>query len=80
MTEHIIGRSRLFDPPRIELRQRFDLSNGFADVPALVGVHHQAIVRPDLFAHEGRAADVVFVLFGVALAVLGAVAILAVTR
>ena len=29
---------------------------------------------------RGRAADVVFVLFGVALAVLGAIAILAVTR
>src|SRR4029079_4855508 len=59
MAEHVVRAGRLLDPPQVEAGQRAHALDRFADVPALVGVDHQAAVGADRLAHEPDAPRVV---------------------
>src|SRR5262245_5572033 len=59
VSEHVVRTCWLLDPPRLEARELTHPFDRSADVPHLVGVHHQFARRADLFANDRRATDVV---------------------
>src|SRR6185369_2512636 len=59
MTEHVVRARWLFDPEEIEIRQRADTVDRFLDVPALIGVDHQLVLRSDLLTDESDAGTIV---------------------
>ena len=59
VAEDVVGAGGFFDPPGVEGREVAHVGDGFADVPALVGVHHELVGRADLLADDGGAAEIV---------------------
>src|SRR6266542_1371810 len=59
MSQHVVRARRLLDPPRIELRERLDAIDRLVDVPTLVRVDHQPVLRADLFTHQADARRIV---------------------
>ena len=59
VAEHVVGARRLLDPPAAGTRPAPSSTRSPADVPHLVGVHHQPAVRADLLADDRQPADVV---------------------
>src|SRR5207342_1797449 len=59
VAEDVVGTRGLLDPPRVERRQLADPVDRLADVPDLVGIHHELALRPDLGPNECSASQVV---------------------
>ena len=55
VAEDVVGARRLFDPPRIELRETAHVRDRFIDFPDLIRVHHQLAVGADFLAQNARA-------------------------
>ena len=60
VSQHVVRARRLFDPPRVEHRERLHARDGFADVPLLVRVDHQLAIGTDRVAHDAQPPRVVF--------------------
>ena len=59
MAQHIVGAGRLLDPERVEGCQPGHVGDRLADIPDLVGIHHQGAIWPDLLADDLGATQVV---------------------
>src|SRR5258708_31217257 len=59
VSENIVRAGGLFNPERVESRQVLHCGDGLVHLPYLVCVEHQGALRPDLFAHDARAAQIV---------------------
>ena len=60
VAQYVVGARGFFNPVGIIFRQFKHPANGIVHIPELVGVHHQKIVRTDLFADDCGAAFVLF--------------------
>src|SRR5208282_1704086 len=49
VTEDVVGAGGLFDPQRVEARERAHELDRLADVPRLVRIHHHSSARSNLF-------------------------------
>ncbi len=47
MPEHVVRTGRLFDPPRVDIRQITHPVDGLRHVPRLIGVQHQDTLWPN---------------------------------
>src|SRR6266545_2050179 len=59
VAQHIVGAGRLLDPQRVEGSQPGHVGDRLADIPDLVGIHHQDAIWPDLLADDLGATHVV---------------------
>src|SRR5256885_1857765 len=59
VAEHVIGARRLLDPVRLEFGQPPHVGNRVADLPDLIGVHHQVAIGPNLLADDASAPHIV---------------------
>lgn len=59
VTEHIVRRHRLLEPPDVEGCERLDPLDRLLHIEALVGVDHERALWPDFLANNARAAHIV---------------------
>jgi hypothetical protein len=50
---------RLFGPPQVQVRERFDALDRFIHVPPLIRVDHQLPIRPYRGAHGGHTPEII---------------------
>src|SRR5580698_3300050 len=59
MTENVVRAGRLFHPPWIDLRQHPRTLNSFLDIPFLISIHHQLVMRTNLTPDQPCASQIV---------------------
>src|SRR6266567_831772 len=59
MAENVIRAGRLLHPPQVQLGQLPCTGNSLLDAPPLVGIDHQLVGPPNLFAHQPAAPQIV---------------------
>src|SRR6478672_12752782 len=59
MSQHIVRRCRFFNPVWTKLRELFHVTNGFTNLPNLIGIHHQFAVPPNLISNQPGSSKII---------------------
>src|SRR5436309_15266481 len=59
MSKNIVRAGGLFNPEGVESRQVLHCGDSIVYLPYLICIEHQDALRPDLFAHDSRTAQIV---------------------